>query len=287
MRSIKPEVMEPRSAAPYRAAMILMHPTTRPVGDLLREWRQRRRLSQLALALDGEISTKHLSFLETGRSRPSRDMVLHLAELLDVPLRERNALLQAAGFAPAYPQHALTDPEMTAAREAVQAVLNAHNPYPALAVDRHWTLVAANAATQRLLANTVAPALLVPPVNVLRASLHPQGLAPHIANLPVWRGHILARLRQQVAATADPALIDLAAELAAYPGGTEHPSPGEAGLVVPLQLRLGDAVLSLFGTVTVFGTPVDITLAELAVEQFYPADPATAEALRRLAENQE
>lgn len=268
--------------------MILMNPDhrtpgIRPVGDLLREWRQHRRLSQLALALDAEISTKHLSFLETGRSRPSRAMVLHLADLLDVPLRARNALLQAAGFAAIYPQHALSDPEMAAARQAVDAVLGAHNPFPALAVDRHWTLVAANDATLRLLGAAVSPALLAPPVNVLRASLHPDGLAKAIANLPVWRGHILARLRQQVAATADPVLLELSAELAAYPGGTEHPAPGDTGLVIPLQLRHGDTLLSLFGTVTVFGTPVDITLAELAIEAFYPADAATAEALRAMA----
>jgi transcriptional regulator with XRE-family HTH domain len=260
--------------------MILMHPQTRPIGDLLREWRQHRRLSQLALSLDAGISTKHLSFLETGRSRPSREMLLHLADLLGVPLRERNTLLQAAGFAALYPQHALSDPEMQAARQAMETILAAHDPYPALAIDRHWTLVSANQATQRLLAATIAPALLTPPVNVLRASLHPDGLAPHIANLPVWRGHILARLRQQIAATADPVLSALAQELAAYPGGTDHPAPTESGLVIPLQLRLGHQVLSLFGTVTVFGTPVDITLAELALEAFYPADETTAAALR-------
>jgi transcriptional regulator with XRE-family HTH domain len=261
--------------------MILMHATTRPVGDLLREWRQRRRLSQMALALDAEVSTKHLSFLETGRAKPSRDMVLHLAELLEVPLRARNALLQAAGFAAVFREHALSAPEMAAARAAVDAVLAAHDPYPALAVDRHWTLLAANRATQRLLGALVAPHLREGAANVLRASLHPEGLAPHIANLPVWRGHILARLRQQVAATADPRLIALAAELAAYPGGIEHPAPGEAGLVIPLRLRLGGVELSLFGTVTVFGTPVDITLAELAVEAFYPADDATQKYLRQ------
>jgi transcriptional regulator with XRE-family HTH domain len=276
--------METFRRAPYAFPMILMQPATRPVGDLLREWRQHRRLSQLALALDADISTKHLSFLETGRSRPSRDMLLHLADLLEIPLRERNALLQAAGFAAIYPQHALTDPPMRAAREAVDTVLAAHDPYPALAVDRHWNLLAANRATQRLLAAAVAPALLAPPVNVLRASLHPDGLAPAIANLPIWRGHILARLRQQIAATADPQLTSLAAELAAYPGGTDHPPPGDAGLVIPLQLRQGDTVLSLFGTITVFGTPVDITLAELAIESFYPADAATAAALRAMAD---
>ena len=263
--------------------MVLMHPPTRAVGDLLREWRQHRRLSQLALSLDAEISTKHLSFLETGRSRPSREMVLHLAELLDVPLRARNALLQAAGFAALYPEHALAAPEMAAARAAVDAVLGAHDPYPALAVDRHWNLIAANAAAGGLLSTAVAPALRGPPMNVLRASLHPEGLAPLIANLPVWRGHILARLRQQVAASADRVLMALATELAGFPGGIEHPALGDCGLVIPLQLRHREAILSLFGTVTVFGTPVDITLAELAVEAFYPADAATAAALRAMA----
>ncbi len=263
--------------------MILMHHLTRPVGDMLREWRQHRRLSQLALALDADISTKHLSFLETGRSRPSRAMVLHLAELLDVPLRARNALLQAAGFVALYPEHALASPEMTAARAAVDAVLSAHDPYPALAVDRHWNLVMANTAAGRLLSTAVAPALRGPPMNVLRASLHPEGLAPLIVNLPVWRGHILARLRQQIAASADRVLMALASELAAYPGGIDHPAPHDSGLVIPLQLRRGDTILSMFGTVTVFGTPVDITLAELAVEAFYPADPATAAVLRAMA----
>ena len=260
------QVMEPAHPTHYLAAMVLMNPATRPVGDLLREWRQRRRRSQLDLALDAEISTRHLSFVETGRARPSRDMLLHLATLLDIPLRERNALLLAGGFAPAYPEHTLAAPEMAAARQAVDAILAAHDPYPALAVDRHWTIVAANAATHRLLAGSVAPHLLAAPANALRASLHPDGLAPHIANLPAWRGHILARLRQQIAATADAALTALAAELTAYPGGITHPDPADSGLVVPLQLRLGDTTLSMFGTVTVFGTPVDITLAELAIE---------------------
>lgn len=262
--------------------MIQIHAPARPVGDMLRAWRQRRRLSQLGLALDAEISTKHLSFVETGRSRPSREMVLHLAALLDVPLRERNALLHAAGFAPLYPERRLDDPALAPARAAIEMVLAAHMPYPALAVDRHWTLVSANPAVGALIEGC-DPSLLAPPVNVLRLSLHPAGLAPRIANLAVWRGHILARLREQVAVTADPVLEALAGELTAYPGGTEAPQIGDAGIVVPLQLRRGEALFSLFGTVTVFGTPVDVTLAELAVEVFYPADAATAEALRRLA----
>ena len=150
----------------YRRAMSV---TIRPVGDLLREWRQRRRMSQLDLSLDAEISTRHLSFLETGRSQPSRDMVLRLAEQLDVPLRDRNVLLQAAGYAPVFPERPLDDPALRIARQAIDQVLAGHEPYPALAVDRHWTLVASNAATGGLLAG-VDPALLQPPVNVLRLS---------------------------------------------------------------------------------------------------------------------
>jgi transcriptional regulator with XRE-family HTH domain len=261
-----------------------MSTTVRPVGDLLREWRQRRRLSQLELALEADISTRHLSFLETGRSQPSRDMVLHLAERLDVPLRHRNVLLHAAGYAPVFPERPLDDPALRAVRQAIDQLLAGHEPYPALAVDRHWTLVAANAATQRLLGG-VAPALLKPPVNVMRLSLHPSGLAPRTANLPEWRAHLLARLRHQIDITADPVLIRLLRELREYPA----PEPDEghdmdgAAVVVPFRLATDGGVLSFFSTTTVFGTPVDITLSELALEAFYPADAATAEALRSLA----
>lgn len=252
------------------------------VGDLLRDWRQRRRLSQLDLALEANISTRHLSFLETGRARPSRDMILRLCEFLTVPLRERNALLLTAGFAPVFPQRALDDPALAAAREAVDMVLAGHAPYPALAVDRHWTLVTMNQAVGPLLAG-VAAHLLEPPVNVLRVSLHPDGLAPRIRNLAEWRSHLLARLRSQVEISADPVLADLLQELAAYPAPRERPQQvGAGGMVVPLELEAGDAVLSLFSTTTVFGTPVDVTLAELAIEAFYPANAATAERLRNL-----
>lgn len=260
-----------------------------PIGGLLREWRQRRRLSQLDLALEADISTRHLSFLETGRSRPSRDMILHLAERLEVPLRERNLLLVAAGFAPVFPERRLDDPALAAARKAVDLLLAGHEPYPALAVDRHWTLLAANAAIGRLIGGA-APALLQPPVNVLRLSLHPDGLAPAIANYAEWRAHILDRLRRQVEVTADPVLVALMAELAAYPapggGGRAKTvlNPDYAGVVVPLRLATSDGTLSLFSTTTVFGTPVDVTLSELALETFFPADAATAEALRRLAQ---
>lgn len=260
-----------------------MNGTTRPVGELLREWRQRRRMSQMDLALEADISTRHLSFLETGRSAPSREMILRLAEQLDIPLRERNALLHAAGFAPVYPQRPLADPALAPARRAVELVLKGHEPYPALAVDRHWSLVAANRAVAPLLAG-VAPGLLAPPVNVLRLSLHPDGLAPRIANLAQWRAHLLARLRQQIDATADAKLAALLAELKGYeaPDGEEDREAQDfAGVVVPLRLRAGADLLNLFSTTTVFGTPVDITLSELALETFFPADAATAEALRK------
>src|SRR5947207_660389 len=195
--------METARALPYVYAM-----QTLTIGNHLREWRQRRRLSQLDLALEAEISTKHLSFLETGRSQPSRDMVLRLAEHLDVPLRERNVLLVSAGYAPVFPQRQLADPALDAARKAIDLVLKGHEPYPALAVDRHWTLVAHNAAVPPLLAGA-DPGLLAPPVNVLRLSLHPSGIAPRIANLAEWRGHLLDRLRRQVETTADPVLTEL------------------------------------------------------------------------------
>ena len=267
----------------------VMAPPTQPVGELLRKWRERRRLSQLSLALDAEVSARHLSFLETGRSRPSREMLLRLMEHLDVPLRERNRLLLAAGYAPAYPEHPLDDPALQAARQAVERVLTAHKPYPAHAVDRHWTLVATNDVVWPLLAG-VAAELLEPPINMLRLSLHPEGLAPRIANLGQWRAHILHRLRQQVESSADPVLDELLTELAGYPApdeGTDTPLRDlyEAGIVVPLRLRTAWGVLALFSTVTIFGTPVDITLSELAIEALFPADEATAETLRRIAED--
>jgi transcriptional regulator with XRE-family HTH domain len=258
-----------------------------PVGDLLREWRQRRRLSQLDLASEAEISTRHLSFLETGRSQPSRDMVLHLAERLEIPLRERNLLLVAAGFAPVFPERPLQDPALDAARKAIDLVLAGHEPYPALAVDRHWQLVAANSAVTRLMAGAEA-SLLRPPVNVLRLSLHPQGIAPRIANYHEWRAHLLVRLRRQVDLTADPVLTALLTELAAFPAppGAKPARPirnGDQSVVVPFQLTTDAGVLSFVSTTTVFGTPLDITLSELALESFFPADAATADALRRLA----
>jgi len=263
-----------------------------PVGSLLREWRQRRRMSQLELACEADISTRHLSFVETGRSTPSRVMLLQLAERLQVPLRERNVLLVAAGYAPVFAERSLDDPALKAARAAIDLVLAGHEPWPALAVDRHWTLVASNAAVAPLLEG-VDPHLLAPPVNVLRLSLHPEGLAPRIANLPEWREHLLARLRHDVDVSADPGLIDLMAELRAYPcdrpaagAGARASARGEhepGGMIVPLQLATGDGLLSFLSTTTVFGTPLDVTLSELAIESFFPVDAATAGRLRRSA----
>ncbi len=258
----------------------------RPVGDLLRSWRQRRGLSQLDLACEANISTRHVSFLETGRSLPSRSMLIHLSEQLNIPLRERNALLVAAGYAPVYSEHRLNDPALQAARKAVDLVLKGHEPYPALAVDRHWNLVAANRALAPLLAGA-APELLQPPVNVLRLSLHPSGLAPRIENLAQWREHILTRLSRQIEISADPVLAALQDELKTYPMPDGATTPNQADdvqehpdVVVPLRLRTGSGLLSFFSTTTVFGTAVDVTLSELAIEAFFPADPATAEALR-------
>lgn len=258
-----------------------------PFGLHLRHWRQHRRMSQLDLAGEADISTRHLSYVETGRATPSREMVLRLAERLEVPLRERNALLVAAGFAPMYRQRSLDDPAMAAARRAVDLVLKGHEPYPALAVDRHWQLVAANAIVPLLMAGA-APELLQPPVNVLRLSLHPQGLACRIANLAQWRTHLLERLQQQIAATGDAVLQALHDELAAYPvGDAGHAATAGGGelssVVVPFQLRTEAGVLSFISTTTIFGTPVDVTLQELAVESFFPADAATAGALAALA----
>jgi transcriptional regulator with XRE-family HTH domain len=247
-------------------------------GVLLREWRQRRHVSQLDLAISADVSARHVSFLETGRSRPSREMVLRLAERLDVPLRDRNPLLLAAGFAPSYPRRALDDPAMTPVRAAVDAILAGYEPYPALVVDRGWNLVAANAGVAPLTAATAA-SLREPPVNVLRLSLHPDGLAPHIVNLAQWRGHVLGRLGREAAAAGDEGLAELLRELTDYPGGIEPAGPDHA-VAVPLRIRLGGRELAFLSTVTTFGTALDITAAELSIEAFLPADPDTAAALR-------
>ncbi|MFX1674248.1 helix-turn-helix domain-containing protein [Paraburkholderia sp. A2WS-5] len=255
----------------------------RSVGELLREWRLRRRMSQMLLANEADISTRHLSFVESGRSLPSREMVMHLAERLDVPLRERNALLVAAGYAPLYRERALDDPQLAAAREAVELVLRGHEPYPALAVDRHWNIVAANASLAPLVGDASA-ALLAAPVNALRLSLHPEGVAPRVVNWHAWRAHLLTRLQRQIEASADPTLVALHDELAAYPAPPQatpaSAEPVQHAIAVPLRIRTALGELSFYSTTTVFGTPVDITLSELAIEAFFPADSQTAQTLR-------
>jgi transcriptional regulator with XRE-family HTH domain len=245
-------------------------------------------MSQLELALEAGVSARHLSFLETGRSRPSAEMVLQLAETLDVPLRERNGLLLAAGFAPAYGQRDLAEPEMTPVREAIGRVLRGHEPYPAVVVDRHWGMIAGNRSVPMLTAG-VAPHLLEPPVNVLRVSLHPEGMAPRIVNLAEWRTHLLHRLVREAVASGDPALSALHEELAGYqPDQPAHVRDLAAGgIAVPLRLRSGDRELSFISTATTFGTAIDITLSELSIEAFFPADDATSEFVRAWAEGRD
>jgi transcriptional regulator with XRE-family HTH domain len=251
-----------------------------PVGELLRQWRERRRISQLDLSIEADISTRHLSFVETGRSQPSRDMVLRLADSLDVPLRERNRLLLAAGYAPVYGEAPLSAPQMAAVRQAIRLVLKAHEPFPAVVVDRAWNLVDAN-ATLELLTAGADRRLLEPPVNVLRVALHPDGVAPRIVNLGEWRAHLLARLRREIAVSADQRLIELLDELREYPGDKpDIEVPGSGDVVVPLRIRTGVGELRLLSTVATFGTPLDVTVAELSIESFFPANPETAEALR-------
>ena len=255
------------------------------VGPLLRDWRQRRRLSQLDLAVGAGVSARHVSFVETGRARPSAEMVMQLAEHLDVPLRDRNALLLAAGYAPAFAQRDLDDPEMGPVRDVLDRLLRGHEPYPAIVVDRHWGLVAANRAVA-LLTEGAAPHLLEPPVNVLRLGLHPDGLAPRIRNLGEWRAHLLDRLSRQAVLSGDPALFALHEELAALPGA----QPGLAAslevseIAVPLLLTVDGNELAFISTATSFGTAIEITVSELAIESFFPADEATAGFLRARSE---
>ncbi|ORV50600.1 MmyB family transcriptional regulator [Mycobacterium europaeum] len=255
------------------------------VGVLLREWRERRRVSQLDLSLSVGVSARHLSFVETGRSRPSPEMVLALAEGLDVPLRERNTLLLAAGFAPRYPSRSLEDAALSPARDAVQRLLDAHDPYPGIVIDRCWNIVGANAAASALTAG-LPDDLLGPPTNVYRLSLHPDGLAGRTLNFPEWAGYLLQQLRRTIALTGDPGLQALDDEVRGYPGveaaAKAWSSPHDnAALLVPFELDAGGGQrLSMFTTLTTFGTPLDVTLAELAVELFYPADAASASLLR-------
>src|SRR6201992_713871 len=252
------------------------------IGDHLREWRQRRHLSQLDLAGDAEVSARHLSFVETGRAARPREMVLKLAERLDVPLRERNVLLIAAGFAPAFPQRPLDDPALRSARQAIDLVLKAHEPNPALAYDRHWNLVSANRMVAPLL-DGVPQRLLGQPFNILRLAFHPEGLALRTVNLAEWAGHLLERLHRQCEATADPELLKLYQDLRSYPiPARAGPLPPD-NVAIPFKLRHGGEVLSFISTTMVFGTPVDITLSELALETVFPAEDLTARRLQEMA----
>lgn len=260
---------------------------TQSVGKLLRDWRERRRLSQLDLALEAEISTRHLSFVETGKSHPSREMIVHLAERLEVPLRERNVLLAAAGFAPVFSERPLDAESLTAARRTVDLILRGHEPNPTLALDRHWNLIAANKAVDFLL-KAVNPLQLQPPINVLRLSLHPEGLAPQIVNYAEWHAHLLARLSRQIEITADAVLMDLERELKsyAYPrNAKKNQSSGKIALpdiAISFRLLIDETELSFISTTTVFGTPVGVTLSELVIESFFPADEKTAEVMSRV-----
>ena len=255
---------------------------TATVGPLLRDWRQRRRMSQLDLASEAAVSARHLSFVETGRSKPSRELVLHLADHLDVPLRERNSLLLAAGYAPVYPATSLEAEEMTPVRDALDRLLRSHEPFPAVVVDRRWDLVSANGAALGILADGVDPHLLEPPANTLRATLHPDGLAPMIVNLAEYGAHLVHRLQRQAIAAGDASLHDLHDELRGYlseAGADDAPPPNDASslLFVPFVLRTPDGgELTFFSTLTTFGTALDVTMAELAIEAFFPADETTA-----------
>jgi len=249
------------------------------VGSLLREWRERRRLSQLELSNRADISTRHLSFVETGRSRPTPEMIIRLTEQLEVPLRERNQLLLAGGYAPAYPQRGLDAPELASVRDALKLVLTAHQPHPALIIDRWWTLLDANAAVAAMTAGC-APHLLEPPVNVLRLSLHPDGLAPRIRNLAQWRAHLLSQVRRRAEVTHDQRLDELLEEMRGYPGGEQEAALSPNNVVLPLRLASEAGELSFFSISAAVETAADVTVDELVIEAFYPADEHTSAVMR-------
>jgi transcriptional regulator with XRE-family HTH domain len=266
-----------------------MNASVPAVGTLLREWRRRRRLTQLGLAAHADISAKHLSFIETGRSRPSRAMLLNLAEHLQLPMTERNILLHAAGFSGVYTQRSLTDPALRVVREAIEVVLAGHRPFPAFAVDRQWTLLASNGGFTPFLGGIeIASSLLQPPVNVLRLTLSPHGLGPRLANYTQWRTHVLDKLKAQMVADSDSRLFELHRELHNYPAPSKSREQGGTvvsrewhSLVVPFQLATDDGVMSFYSTTTIFGTPMEIALSEISIESFYPADASTREIIFR------
>ncbi len=276
------QVMAVVPSEQYRRGMTVA--TGTEVGQMLRSWRDRRRMSQLQVATTAAISTRHLSFVETGRAKPSREMVLHLAETLDVPFRERNSLLLSAGFAPAFHDVGYDAPELQPVRNVLDVILKGHEPHPALVVDAHWNVVAMNDAAL-MFAEGVAPELLEPPMNVMRVSLHPEGLAPRIVNLAEFSGHVIHRLRRQAELTGDPgaaALLEEMLTLVADSGSVDaHPrSADTAGaMVLPLEIASEHGVLSFVSTITTFGAPMDVVTSELAIEAFHPADAFTAETL--------
>ncbi|MET9716980.1 helix-turn-helix transcriptional regulator [Streptomyces rochei] len=260
-------------------------PTAQGVGPLLRAWRERRRVSQLELALRADSSARHISFIETGRSRPSEEMVLRLAEHLDVPVRERNALLLAAGYAPHYPETPLDDPALDALREGMERLIRGYEPYPALVVDATYRVLAANRGILMLL-DGLPEHLLQPPVNAMRLTLHPEGLAPRIRNLREWRGHLLEQMRRQIALHRSEPLRALYEEVAAYPvpesGAGEEPAEPVPYFALPMQIEHEGRTLSFISSISTFNTPMDVTVAELAIETLLPADPATVKYLHTL-----
>ncbi|WP_043505152.1 helix-turn-helix domain-containing protein [Streptomyces glaucescens] len=270
------------TSAPAAAATA---PADRGVGPMLRSWRERRRVSQLELALRADSSARHISFIETGRSRPSEEMVLRLAEHLDVPVRDRNALLLAAGYAPRFPETPLDDPALGALRAGMERLIRGYEPYPALVVDATYDVVAANRGITMLLEG-VPEDLLAPPLNAMRLTLHPRGLAPRIRNLREWRGHLLAQMERQIALHRSAPLRALYEEVAAYPVPETAPSaePEEPVpyFALPMQIEYGGRILSFISSISTFNTPMDVTVAELAIETFLPADPATVKHLQEL-----
>ena len=253
-------------------------------GKQLRKWRQTRRLSQLQLAVDAGVSPRHLSFIETGRSQPSREMVLLLAEQLELPLREQNAMLLAAGFAPAFEGRSLDSPEMSVVRESVAMVLKSHEPFPAITVDRKWNVVMNNCGAP-LLTEGLSLERLGPVVNVYRLSLHPDGLRPRVLNFPEYARHLVARLRHDATLSGDGELFELLSEVESYPGmkSIAGISPSRGNVALPLRLRSAQGDLSFITMIATFGTPFDVTVSELAVESFFPADDITARLVRERA----
>ena len=249
------------------------------IGRLLRTWRERRRLTQMQLALSSEVSPRHLSFIETGRSRPTPRMIDRLADSLEVPLRERNQLFLAAGYAPQYAEHDLRSPELHAVVDAFRTLLDAHLPHPALVLDRWWDIVDRNSATDLLLAGCAAE-LLEPPVNVIRLSLHPAGLAPRIRNLGQWRAFLLGQVRHRFERTADPRLADLLEEVSTYAAAAGEQVAGSGDVVVPLRLLVDRDELAFFSIAASVVSATDVTVDDLHIEAFYPADGFTAAKLR-------